>query len=382
MAERPKHRTLGDHILDRPAFRRQRARSEERIRALKERRSATPPRGGLPEPKVEENCARLTREFSLLMARGKAGMPQESTRNGAASGSSGSSGATGATAPKMVVGRPPVLPDRHCRQYKMLRDRIIKSGTDAWQTHEFGIAAMEILKFLAGEEPCITPTAHQLFVATPPCKPDTGGNSWKAYASSVMEFMDAQDLSGNCGMKLLVGQMCNSVVVNGDGDLVSRQLVAGMKDDIVHYPQYTCTLTTIAEFQKVKKGTIMRSEVTWKLAQAALASDPSIYRHLGEAMATGDTILEESLEVYAVHVWSIVVDYLELSDADQHAFAAALDLSPSRLQMRVMEEYLLQVRAILDHERRIAGHRDWCQASHDHLILCYDTVLGVLASKE
>ena len=378
MAERPKHRTLGDHILDRPAFRRQRARSEERICALKERRSATPPRGGSPEPKVEENCSRLACEFSLLMAHGKAGMPQESTRNGAASDSSG---ATGATAPKSVFKWPLVLRD-HCRQYKMLRDGITKSGTDAWQMHEFGIAAMEILKFLAGEEPAITPTAHQLFVAKPPCKPDTGGNSWKAYASSVMEFMDAQDLSGNCGMKLLVGQMCNSVAVNGDGDLVSRQLVAGMKDDIVHYPQYTCTLTTIAEFQKVKKGTIMRKEVTWKLAQAALAGDPSIYRHLGERMATGDTILEESLEVYAAHVWFIAVDYLELSNADQHAFSAALDLSPSRLQMRVMEEYLLQVRTILDHERRIAGQRDWCQASHDYLIRCYDTVLGVLASKE
>ena len=195
MAERPKHRELGG-ILDWPAFRRQRARSEERIRALKERRSATPPRGGSPEPKVEQNCSRLACEFSLLMAHGKAGMPQESTRNGAASGSSGSSGATGATAPKSVFKWPPVLRDRHCRQYKMLRDGITKSGTDAWQMHEFGIAAMEILKFLAGEEPCITPTAHQLFVAKPPCKPDTGGNSWKAYASSVMEFMVAQDLSG------------------------------------------------------------------------------------------------------------------------------------------------------------------------------------------
>lgn len=382
MAERPKHRTLGDHILDRPAFRRQTARSDERIRVLKERRSATPPRGGSPEPKVEENCARVTREFSLLMAHGKAGMPQESTRNGAASGSSGSSGATGATAPKIVFKWPPVLRDRHCRQYKMLRDGITNSGTDAWQMHEFGIAAMEILKFLAGEEPCITPAAHQLFVATPPCKPDMGGNSWKAYASSVMEFMDAQDLSCNGGMKLLVGHMCNSVVVNGDGDLLLRQLVTGMEDDIVHYPQYTCTLTTLAEAKQVKKGTIMRREVTWKLAQAALAGDPSIYRHLGERMATVDTFLEESLEVYAVYVWSIAVDYLELSDADQHAFAAALDLSPKKLQLRVMEDYLLQVRTILDHERRIAGRRDWCQASHDHLIRCYDTVLGVLASKE
>lgn len=382
MAERPKHRTLGDHILDRPAFRRQRARSEERIRALKERRSATPPRGGSPEPKVEENCARLTREFSLLMAHGKAGMPQESTRNGAASGSSDLSGATGATAPKMVVGRPPVLRDRHCRQYKMLREGITNSGTDAWRMHDFGVAAMEILKFLAGEEPCITPTAHQLFVAKPPCKPDTGGNSWKAYASSVMEFMDGKDLAGSCDIRLLVGRMCNSVVVNGNGDLLSRQLVTDTTDDIFCYPQYTCTLTTIAEFQKVKKGTIMRREVAWKLAQAALAGDPSIYRHLGERMAIVDPSLEESLERYAVCIWSLAVDYLELSDADQHAFAAALDLSPSRLQMRVMEEYLLQVRAILDHERRIAGHRDWCQASHDHLILCYDTVLGVLASKE
>ena len=382
MAERPKHRTLGDHILDRPAFRRQSARSEERIRALKERRSATPPRGGSPEPKVEESSARLTREFSLLMAHGKAGMPQESTRNGAASGSSGSSGATGARAPKSVFKWPPVLRDRHCRQYKMLRDGITKSGTDAWRMHEFGIAAMEILKFLAGQESAITPTAHQLFVAKPPCKPDTGGNTWKAYASSVMQYIDAEDLSGECGLRLLVGQMCNSVVVNGDGDLVSRELVAGNKDDIVHYPQYTCTLQTIAEFLQVKKGEIMRREVTWKLAQAALAGNPSIYRHLGQAMATGDTILEESLEVYAVNVWLIAVDFLELSDADQHAFSAALDLSLSGLQMRVMESYLLQVRTILDHERRIAGQRDWCQASHDHLIWCYDTVLGVLASKE